>query len=130
LETIMSTKLSIAALKRMLPVGAEFTAEFCCRTAVIVRGNLGTTTHFVPQPDDLRISRRRVVKQTSQMVSEYLTGPKQGQQIYCQWTGTTARRDASGDIVLTNTQVDPPEDFLRIRAITARAILAPQGAAT
>jgi hypothetical protein len=66
-------------------------------------------------PDDLRITRRRVVKQTAQMVSEYLTGPKQGNNIYLTWQGVTAEQDTDGSIVLTNSQVQPPEAFLRIR---------------
>lgn len=100
-------KLSIAEVKRRLSVGTEFTAEFL-RGPLVVRGNTGDTVMPVPAP-----SRRRVTKQTSQMVSVYLDGPKVGKSIYCDWAGVTAREDTDGSIVLTNNKVTPAEDFVR-----------------
>jgi hypothetical protein len=103
-------KIAIAEVKRRLPVGTEFTAEFL-REPLVVRGNCGDTVMAPVQ----MITRRRVVKQTSQMVSVYLDGPKAGKEIYCDWAGVSAREDTDGSIILTNTKVSPAEDFLRIR---------------
>lgn len=94
-------KMTIAELKRRLPVGAEFTAQFL-RGPITIRGNLGDTV----LPADNTPRRRRVVKQTSQMVSVHLDGPKAGQEAYLTWKGTTARQDTDGSIILTNTEVN------------------------
>lgn len=100
-------KLSIAEVKRRLAVGTEFTAEYL-GGPLVVRGNCGDTTFQVPPP-----SKRRVIKQTSQMVSIHLEGPKAGQSVYCDWAGVAAREDTDGSIVLT--MKSPEKDFVRIR---------------
>ena len=92
------TKLSIAEVKRQLPVGTEFTAEYC-----------GPCVRFATE----LVTRRRVVKQTGTMTTRILTGSKAGHLVYCEWHGVVAREEC-GSIVLTNTQVQPAEDFLRI----------------
>jgi hypothetical protein len=48
------------------------------------------------------------------MVTVYLDGPKAGKEVYCTWKGVTAKEDTDGSVVLTNTEVQPAEDFLRI----------------
>ena len=103
-------KLSIAEVKRRLPVGTEYTGEFIGTMNVRVIGNLGVTN--LHKSEQERITRRRIVKQTSEMVSEFLDGPKAGQQIYLTWKGVSAQEDTDGSIVLMMDNVEP---FLRIR---------------
>lgn len=110
-------KMTIAELKRRLPVGAEFTAQFL-RGPITVRGNCGDTVLAT----DNTPRRRRVVKQTSQMVSVHLDGPKVGHNAYLTWKGTTARQDTDGSIILTMNDDEgkrPPEDYLKITLDTA-----------
>jgi hypothetical protein len=80
-----------------------------------VIGN-GTITNLV-KPESERITRRRVVKQGSKMVSLILSGPKMDQEIDLSWPLTVAREDTDGNIVLTSIAVVPFKDFLKIREI-------------
>jgi hypothetical protein len=110
-------KMSVAELKRLLPVGTEYTAEFIGELNMRVLSNLGPTT--LVKPENERIARRRVVKQNSQMVSLILDGPKQGVETHLHWSGITARKDTDGGIIVTNKEYNPPKDFLKIRLETA-----------
>lgn len=79
--------ISLASVRRQLPPGTEFEAEF-----------LGTFNSS--RPDDERLTRRRVVSQTShKMVSTILTGPKAGRPIDCQWSHVRATHE-DGRILL------------------------------
>jgi hypothetical protein len=92
--------LSIAGLKRMLPVGTEFTAEFCGDVNMVKAGKL--------------ITRRKVTRQTGDMVSEFLDGPDTGKEIYLNWKGVKARmlgEDDDNTIILTQPERG---DFLKI----------------
>lgn len=63
-------KISIASLRKLLPVGKIFTAEF------VMTGEK---------------TKRKVLKQsTYEMITEYLGGEKDGKEIYCSWTGVKA----------------------------------------
>lgn len=105
-------KISIAEAKRRLPVGAEFTAEVLV-PSIAVRGNTGNTTLGAT----VNVYRRRVTKQKSSMVSVYLDGSRAGREIYLNWKNTVARVEDDGSIIITMTEADPPEDFLRISDI-------------
>lgn len=94
------TKLSIAEVKRRLAPGVEFVGEF-----------VGVNAHRCPP--GLQKTRRRVVKNASQLVSEFLDGPKVGELIYLRWVHTSAE-ERDGAIFLTMTEVRPPEKFLKI----------------
>jgi len=107
--------LSIAEVKRRLCVGTEYTGEFVGNMNTHVIGN-GTITNLV-KPESERITRRRVVKQGSKMVSLILSGPKMDQEIDLSWPLTVAREDTDGNIVLTSIAVVPFKDFLKIREI-------------
>jgi hypothetical protein len=97
-------KISIADVKRRLPVGTKFAAEFIGRNAVHCRPGMQFTS-------------RQVKRQTSQyMESEFLDGPTVGETIDLIWKGKEAKQVGEA-IVFTNTSVNPPEEFLKIRVI-------------
>jgi hypothetical protein len=104
-------KLSIAQVKCRLTVGTEYTGEFIGPLNTRVVSNVGPV--LLTRPEAERITRRKVVKQTKDMASEFLTGPKQGQTIYLNWAGVTAREE-NGSIILTQNFNDKSEDFLKI----------------
>lgn len=86
-------KLSIAEVKRRLPVGTEYVGEYVGGNARNVK--LGG-----------RIARRRVTKQTSyEMTSEVLTGPNSGSIPHLTWQGQKARED-DGAIIILDHQGD------------------------
>lgn len=97
-------KLSIAEVKRKLPVGTEYTAEFI--------GKINTRN--VSQ----RILRRRVLKHGNEMVSLLLDGPHQGEEIALSWKDTTAEEDDLGIIFLTRINA---ETYLKIWLPTSPA---------
>lgn len=105
-------KLSIAALKRMLPVGMHFTAEFygIVNRAVALKSGL--------------ITRRCVTKQTSDMVSVYLDGPRTGLSIWLNWRGVSAKQEEDGSITLFQKVTDhQTEPFLKISNISNITVL-------
>jgi hypothetical protein len=89
-------KISIADVKKRLGVGVEFVGEFVGDNAKFCRPGMEKT-------------RRRVVTNNTQLVSEFLDGPKVGQVIYCKWAGVTAD-ERDGGIFLTSDG----EEFLKI----------------
>lgn len=114
-------KLTIAEVKRRLPAGAKFTGEFCGRLNTRVISNTGATS--LVKPENERRTQRIVRKQSSEMVSEFLSGPRIGQLIYCAWKGVSAREEA-GDIILSQEIQGRSEDFLRIQAIEIKEAVA------
>lgn len=93
------TNISIAEVKRRLPVGAQYTGE----NLVALR------------PENRGPFTRRVLSQATEMVSVYLDGPKEGQKIYLgSWRGVEAREE-NGAIVLRDFLGGL--DFLRITDI-------------
>jgi hypothetical protein len=93
-------KISIAAVKRKLKEGVEYTGEFT-----------GTnSSRCVP---NLSKTRRRIIANKSVMVSVFLDGPKVGEKIYLDWKDVTAD-ERDGSIFLTMTSVSPPEEFMKI----------------
>lgn len=111
----MASKISIAEVRRRLPVGAKFTASFVGPMTMVVQGNLGATT--LPPAND-RTTERVVKRQSSStMVSEFLTGPKIGKSIYCDWAGMAAREEGDGSIVLSHERDGEQKDFLSISNI-------------
>lgn len=105
--------VSIAQVKRLLPPNKEFIAEFIGRANAYVRSNIGITS--LVRPADERIERRRVLKQTHQMISLRLTGPKAGEKIYLRWRGVTARQTPEGIVLTMHDNLPEPEDFLLIK---------------
>mgnify|MGYP003989206587 FL=1 len=99
--------LAIAALKRMLPVGTEFTAEFCGHNIVKLIMRCDKWAGKL-------ITRRKVTRQTGDMVSEFLDGPDTGKEIYLNWKGVKARTNENEEIILTQNEDD---DFLKITNI-------------
>jgi hypothetical protein len=93
-------KLSIAALKRRLTEGVEYTGEFIGKNATICRPGL-------------QVTRRVVVSNKSDLVSRFIDGPKAGGTIYLPWNGKTAD-ERDGSIYVSNSHVNPPEEFLKI----------------
>jgi hypothetical protein len=93
-------KLSIAEVKRRLAPGVEFTGEFVGTNAARCKPGM-------------QVTRRKVVSNKSQLVSQFIDGPKAGETIYLNWTGVTAD-ERDGSIYLTMTEVSPPEEFLKI----------------
>lgn len=91
--------LSIAEVKRRLPVGAQYKGENLAALRPELRGPF----------------TRRVLSQASDMVSVYLDGPKEGEKIYLgSWRGVQAREE-EGAIILHSK--DGAFDFLRITDI-------------
>ena len=94
--------MTIAEVRRRLPVGTEFTAEFI---NPVGRAKFGEGQHT---------SRRRVTKQSArEMVSLFLDGPKEGKEIFLGWKNTKAREE-DGSIIFTMTDTGSPQDFLKI----------------
>lgn len=89
-------KISCASLRKLLAHGVEFSAEY-----------IGPFCGALS-------SRRVVAVQTAHhMSSEVLDGPKKGSVVYCDWRGVTVREE-DGGYILTDNNVKPPRDFLRI----------------
>ena len=93
-------KITVAALKRSLAVGTEFTAEFIGVNA----------THAAP---GMVKTRRKVTKQKADMVSEILDGPKNGLSIWLNWKGLSVTF-VDGSYILTDYNNMRPMDFLKI----------------
>lgn len=67
--------------------------------------------HCVP---GMECTRRRITKNSeTEMVSQMLTGPKQGHHIGNPWKGVKARQDGE-DIILSVLKNDSLEDYLKI----------------
>jgi hypothetical protein len=90
-------KLTIAEVKRRLPVGKKFIAEWC-----------GKMNKDKPDARTTRV----VSKQGAVMVSEFLSGSNQGKTIDLNWRGVSAREE-NGNIVLSLGE----EDFLKIEIV-------------
>ncbi len=94
-------KLTIAELRRQMPVGTQFKAAFLPRKNSVT-------------PADTNEYFRIVVKQTpTKMVSKYLEGPREGQEVTCTWRYVVAREE-NGKIILTHTDQGRSDDFLAI----------------
>ena len=107
-------KISIAQLKRHLPVGQEFNAEFIGAVNIRVFGNKGVTDLKLSQEE--LVTKRRVEKQSSEMASRILTGPDKDKLIYLTWKGIEARLESypeQKDFVIL-THKENKEDFLKI----------------
>lgn len=66
--------IAIAELRRRMPVGTKFTAEYMRGAA-----SYGLT------------NTREVIKQSNtRMISRLLDGPKSGQEVTCEWRGVEA----------------------------------------
>lgn len=74
-------RISISALRKRLPVGSTFTAEFIPTGEKTKRKVVGQTTH--------------------EMVSEILDGEKAGRWSYCSWTNVIANQE-NGVITLSD----------------------------
>jgi hypothetical protein len=93
-------KIAIAEVKRRLAVGTEYTGEF-----------VGVNARMCAP--GMQVTRRRVVNNKTQLVSELLDGPKAGQLIYLNWKNVVAD-ERDGSIFLTMTETPKPEEFLKI----------------
>lgn len=109
-------KISIAEVRRRLPVGATFTATFL--RDLTVRPNVGPP---VVMPNRGPSSREVVSQNAHEMVSRYTSGPRSGQNISCKWTGVTARVEDGVTIILSQKFGDEREDFLAITDIKVDA---------
>lgn len=94
-------KITIAQLKRRLPVGTKYTAEF-----------IGVNRRFCKP--GMEVTRRIVSKQTSEMVSILLDGPLHGRNIYMKWAGTTADEREGSIYVSGMDEFGTPDEFLKI----------------
>lgn len=84
-------KISIAEVKRCLPVGKEVSFE------------------YVGFPKNGVKSKRKVIKNSSyQLITTILDGPKTGESVYLDWNGVTAD-ERDGDVYLKDT-----EEFVKI----------------
>ena len=97
-----TTKISLTQLRRILHVGAQFTAEFIGINAKIAK------------PERVR-TYRTVRKQNSRhMVSTIDNdGETPGTEVWLNWQGVTAEQQGEF-IVLTMNDVTPSEQFLKI----------------
>lgn len=81
-------QISIAEVRRRMPPGTTYLGEF-----------IGEKNRTFPE---INCTRRRVkVNTKSQMVSEFLTGPKSGHQAYNEWKGVKATISRESDIILS-----------------------------
>lgn len=105
--------ISIASLRRQLPYGRNFIAEFIGPLNMHVLGNLGPV-ELKPVCD--RRTGRTVVRQTKhEMASEIQTGTKKGHTIYLNWSGVVAySREGQDGIVLAYGIEDGYREFLLI----------------
>lgn len=93
--------ISIAAIRRQLIPGTTYLGEFVGINRL----------HCVP---GMECTRRRITKNSeTEMVSQMLTGPKQGHHIGNPWKGVKARQDGE-DIILSVLKNDSLEDYLKI----------------
>ena len=82
--------ISIAEVRRKLIPGTVYLGEFIGKV----------NRHLCAS--GMECTRRRIVKNyATEMVSEMLTGPKQGHQIFNSWKGVKAEEEGD-DIVLFN----------------------------
>lgn len=108
-------RLSLAEIRRRLPPGKFFTAEFVGEINIRVIGNLGVT-ELRKSPAEIRTRRRVRTQSRHEMASEILTGPKAGQPIYVAWSGVDVYVEAPGVLLLQMS--DEPQPFLRISEIS------------
>lgn len=93
--------VSVAEVRRRLPVGTEFTGEFIGINAKNCRPGM-------------QVTRRRVVKNSShELESVMLNGPQKDGLIHLNWKHVAAG-ERDGNIILTMTETKPPEKFLKI----------------
>ena len=91
-------KIAIAELKRMLPVGQEYMAEFIGVNRI----------HCKP---GIQLTKRIVVKSNSELISKFLDGPRINELIYLgSWVGITADKREDG-IYLSSSEIG---EFLKI----------------
>ena len=95
-------KLSLSKLRKILSVGAQFTAEFIGINAKIAK------------PDRVK-TYRTVRKQNTRHVVSTIdnAGEIPGTEVWLNWQGVTAEQHGEF-IVLTMNDVNPPEQFLKI----------------
>ena len=101
-------KISIAEVKRRLKIGTEFTAEFIGQNAIHCKTGM-------------QITKRRVLKNNSQLESILLDGPNKGKTIHLNWTNVTAQ-EKDGSIILSMNEKQgsecvpqqPLDEFLKI----------------
>lgn len=96
----MVKRISLAEVRRRLPVGAKFTAEFIGFNGKVCK------------PEN-RCTKRVVEKQSAhQMVSV----KEDGERVWHQWSHTLAEEHEDGSIVLSMTEDEgkKPEPFLKI----------------
>ena len=96
--------LSRAEVRRRLPIGAKFTGEFIGKNRQFCRPGM-------------EVCQRQVIKQNSyEMLCLLLDGPKSGEETHLTWKHIDAL-ERDGAIILRMTEVNPPEEFLRITDI-------------
>jgi hypothetical protein len=102
-------KLTIAELRRLLPVGTEYTATYLGADQVI-HGNLGPSIFEV----DHKPYRRRVIANTSKMMRSLVIDT--GSEPRCEWNQTLARWEDDGSIILSfpGSERGTYEDFMKI----------------
>lgn len=93
--------MKISELKKLLPVGKEFVVEF-----------IGINRKLCLP--GMELTKRVVHQNNSQLVSQFLEGPKINQLIYMSWKGIEAS-ERDGSIFLSGT--DSGGDFLRIQIL-------------
>lgn len=91
-------KISITALRKRLPVGAELTGEFIGVNRQHCRAGNECTSRII------------VTNSSHQLVQRLLTGPIAGTLTYLQWSGLTAY-ERDGSIFIAD---DVTEEFLKL----------------
>lgn len=89
-------KISITAVKRLLPVDTIFQSEMIGRNRTVAKPEMVTTT-------------RKIVKQGNEMISEIIEGDHAGKEVYLAWKGLTA--DLENNVI---TISKGGEGFLKI----------------
>jgi len=101
----MSNILSIAEVRRRLPVGMQMEVEYL-RGTLVVHGNTGQTTIPPTAPQ-----HRIVIKQTTHKMESKRAD---GKVVHLEWRGVTAKEVDDGAIVLSAVGVG---EFVRITPV-------------
>lgn len=96
-------RLSIAEVRRRLPVGKFFTGEFIGRNGQLCK------------PENKILRRQVEAQKSNEMECRLKDGPDEGRVTYLEWIGVLAREDENA-IILTCTG----EDFFKITDIGDR----------
>jgi hypothetical protein len=102
----MSKKVSLSKLRKILSVGAQFTAEFIGINARIAK------------PENVR-TYRTVRKQNSKHMVSTIDSAIPGTEVWLNWKGISAEKNGEF-IILTMNEVSPPEEFLKILPLDNR----------